>query len=137
MTVNTTVTLLQARGVPRNLVVHQQAGGVLQVKAFRSSVGRNQNTYRRVRIVEGALYRLALVLMHSAIEHADAAGFSAILVIQAVDQIVERGFVLGENDQPLIIFPLFSVTQLLADQLTQAIKASVRFRLGLNHGLFV
>ncbi|MNG28735.1 hypothetical protein D3C84_1140370 [compost metagenome] len=75
--------------------------------------------------------------MHAAIEHADAAGFSAILVIQAVDQIVERGFVLGENDQSLIIFPLFSVTQLLADQLAQAIKAGIRFRLGLNHGLFV
>ncbi len=72
--VDAAVALLHARRVPRNVEVEEVGAVALEVHALARGVGRDEDAHRVLvgRAVEGALYLLALLVGHAAVELEDA-----------------------------------------------------------------
>jgi hypothetical protein len=64
VTVNAAVTLLQARRIPRNIIVMEITGCALEIEPLGCSIGRNKYSGGRSRIVEGSFDGLTLAFIH-------------------------------------------------------------------------
>ena len=123
MPVETTVALLDARRVPGAVEVQQVAGGALQVEALGCSVGGDEHAHRVERVVEAVLHVAALDVVHSAEERQHAIG--SVPRAQTSHKIVQRGLVLGEDDDPLVLAPAVRSSQEPFDQLNQSVVTRV------------
>lgn len=100
--IEATVALLHFPGVPRDVPVEHEATRALEVQAFTRCVGGEQHARGAVRVVERALHAVALDIVHAAVQDAQP-----LAVAEAGDearaQVVERGEVLGEDDEALVL----------------------------------
>ena len=97
--VNSSEALLDAVGVPGQVVIHHEVGP-LEVDAFASGVGGQQNLDVRI-VPEGFLGGVAILTAHAAVDHGDGllpthqAGDPALQIVQGVP-------VFGEDNQLLL-----------------------------------
>ena len=89
--------------------MEQVASGPVQIEPFGGRVGSHQDAHRRRRGVECCFDVLAIKLVHAL----GTAGpeqrehpFRRIALPQTASEVVERGLVLGENDQAFVVAKL-------------------------------
>ena len=125
------VALLQPRRVPRAVVVQQVAGGAVQIEALGGGVGGDEDTHLRGRVVERRLDVLATRLVHafrSAGPEQREHSIGRVAVAQASGEVVERGLVLGEDDQAFVVAELAVGAEQALDQSDESIETGVRQR---------
>jgi hypothetical protein len=66
VSIEAAIALLEARGVPGDVEVQQEARGLLKIEPLRGRIGRDEHTHGIGGIVERRLYRFALGLVHPA-----------------------------------------------------------------------
>src|SRR5271157_4118486 len=101
------VPLLDLGGRPGDVVVNDPATRLLHVDAFRSGIGRQEQTNGGGGVLELGLDCLELVELHAAVEQSEG-----VLVEpspkQTLLEVEECFLVLGEDDQPLVVPQLAS-----------------------------
>ncbi|OPZ41968.1 MAG: hypothetical protein BWY94_02263 [Actinobacteria bacterium ADurb.BinA094] len=137
--IQTAVALLQLGRVPRAVVVQQVAGRALQVEALGGGVGAEQYADRLRRVVERPFDQVALSLVHAAVEREDA--LCLVTLAQPPGDVVERGLVLGEHHQALVVAPGAVVAPVSGavvaeqrlDHRDQSVEARVGERVASDH----
>ena len=126
--VEATVALLQSRRVPGAVVVKQVARGPVQVQSLGGGVGGDEDPDPGVGIVEGGLHTVAGGGVHAARPpHAEERQDPVLGVAppQAVGEVVQRGLVLREDDQPLVVAEPVAGAQQLLHERDQPVEARV------------
>ena len=103
----------------------------MQVEALGRGVGRHQYAHRRPRIVERRLDLLAVEIVHAVRAARPEQGQYPIFGItlpQAPREVIERGLVLGEDDQPFVVAKPVRGAQQPLDQPDQGVEAGIRGR---------
>ena len=109
--VEAAISLLQARGVPGAVVVEEVAGAAMQVEPLGRGVGRHQDAYGGVGVVEGFADAFAGGVVHAALAAGAEEGEHARggLAVRGVPfpkpafKVVQGRLVLGEDDEPFVV----------------------------------
>jgi hypothetical protein len=121
VSVNSTIALFDAGGVPWAIEVEQIAGGALQVESFCGGVGGDEDSHGAGRVIEGAFHVTAFHVVHTPEECQDA--FGAEAVCESANEVVEGGFVFGEDDESFVIPPCGFCAQVLFDECIESSEA--------------
>src|SRR5690606_33860760 len=95
------VALLEAGRIPRDVEVEEVACRALQVESLSGGVGGEEDTHGVAGIVEGLLDTVALRIVHPPEKTQDA--IVIITLPEAMMEVIERRFVLGEDDKALVV----------------------------------
>ena len=126
--VESAVPLFQPRRVPRTVVVEQVASGPVEVEPLGSGVGGDQDAHFGVGIVERGLDAVPLGRPHAGgSSHAKQGEdpVRRILPSQPVGEVVQRGLVLGEDDEPFVVAESAIPKQQPVDQPDQCFETRV------------
>jgi hypothetical protein len=88
---------------------------------------RSQPAHGRIgRIVEGALDLLAGEIVHTAVKEPETLGwFLGEDGPEAANQVIQRRLVFRENDEPLIVAPVFPFAQMFLDQTDEPVETGI------------
>ena len=102
--VHAPVALFHAVGVPRDFKMHQPVAVILQVNAFRCSIGRQQDAHRALvgAGLESRLDLFALFIIHPTVKRQKPLALGQAFGGQQGLQPVLRGAILGKDDHPLV-----------------------------------
>ncbi len=103
MAVYTPVALLQAIGIPGDLVVNEAAAMVLQINALGGGICCQQDAHPRFARVglKSRFDPLAIFGFHAPVQGEQAFRFGQALAFQQVMQPLLGGAILGEDDHAL------------------------------------
>ena len=108
--------------------MQQVAGRAVQVEALGRGVRRDEHAHRRVRIVERRLDVLAgrLVQALGSVGAEECKhSLRRVAFPQAPGEVAQRGLVLGEDDQALVVAELVSGPEQALDQRGEGVKAGI------------
>ena len=111
---NTTVSLLELRRRPRNVVMDDPPAALLHVDAFGGGIGRQEQPHGGSRVFKLRLHRLELIDVHAAVEQPQGVLVEAFLK-KPLFEVEQRLLVLGEDDEPFVVTQLAASEQVLLD----------------------
>ena len=124
VTVQTTVSLLHAGRVPRDVPVKHRAGGPLEIEALAGCIGGHENTGRAARVVEGLFDCVAVMIVHAAI-HLQEPRAVAVLRPETGGDVFQRGEIFAEDHNPLVGPPLAATSELFIEERFESRQAGV------------
>jgi hypothetical protein len=123
----TPIALHQSRRRPGSVVVDDPAALLLHVDAFRGGVRGEEQPHGGAGVLELALDRFELVGAHAAVEKPQRVLVKSF-VQEALLQVEQCLFVLGEDDQPFVVPELAADKQMLLHPLDEGFGLRVRER---------